>query len=78
MNENSVKTYTNKETFAKVFANIFSKYQSYIKALDSAVLVKFISYKDENAVYEINGVNVEKKSIIFSRDKKNNSIYAVL
>ncbi|MBN2038583.1 MAG: hypothetical protein JW864_00980 [Spirochaetes bacterium] len=78
MDTNSTKTYTSEEAFAKIFSGIFSKYQSFLKTQDSAVLIKYINYKDGNASYKINGINVEKKSVIFSRDKKNNSIYAVL
>ncbi len=79
MDNESVKTYTDKESFERIFNNIYAKFQSFLKLKESAILVKFISYSNDKATFEIKDCDESLENcIIISRDDSNNTIYAYL
>jgi len=79
MNNESVKTYTDKETFDRIFNDIFAKFQSFIKIKESAIFAQFINYSDDKVVFEIKDCNETLENcIIISRDDSNNTIFAYL
>ena len=79
MENNPVKTFTDKESFEKIFNNIFSKYQAFLKTKHTAIRVKFISYTDGCVSFELNDCKlIEDTCVIACRDKSDNTIFAYL
>jgi hypothetical protein len=79
MDNKSVKTYTDKESFERIFNNIYAKFQSFLKLKESAILVKFISYSNNKAYFEIKDCDESLENcIIISRDDTKNTIYTYL
>jgi hypothetical protein len=80
MDNKSITTYTDKESFEKIFNDYYAKFQPFLKTKESGIRIEFINYSEGNAAFKIKDQkDLAENCIIYTRnDNTNDSIFSLL